>query len=195
MYENIDTSSTVEIEHDPVIMTGTVLGLVALTGVGVWPFLRESSIFLLIGGALWTLCCAFLTLRWVARLLVVRGPVLTVSPNGVHDTRFSSDVLPWGDVCDVTVRTSTTSGVPAKTVELVVDRAALSALKPVPFYLRTGFPSGSFTNTGWAATLPISAFGLKASFYDIRNLLFAFAEAHAKLDPTNISSRRLARQF
>jgi hypothetical protein len=193
MYENIDTSSTVEIEHDPVVMTGAVLGLMALTGVGVWPFFHESSIFLLIGGSLWTLGGAFLTLRWVARLLTVRGPVLTVSPTGVRDTRFSRDVLAWAGVRDVAVRSST--NIPMKTMMLVVDRAALSALKRVPFYLRTGLPSGTFNGTGWAPALLISAFGLKASFYDIRNLLFAFAEVHAKLDLTNISSRRLARQF
>lgn len=193
MYESIDTSSTVEIEHDPVVMTGIVLGLVALTGFELWPLFRDSSIFMLIGGVLWTLVCAFLTLLWTARLLVVRGAVLTVSPDGVRDTRYSRDVLPWSGVSDVAVRNS--ANIPMKTMMLVVDRAALSALKPVPFYLRTALPSGTFTSTSWSPALLISAFGLKASFYDIRNLLFAFAEAHAKLDPTNISSRRLARQF
>jgi hypothetical protein len=193
MYESIDTSSTVEIEHDPVVMTGIVLGLVALTGVSVLPMFGTTSIFLLIVGSLWILACAFLTMVWTARLMVVRGAVLTVSPNGVRDTRFSRDMLPWSGVSDVAVRSS--ANIPMKTMMLVVDRAALSVLKPVPFYLRTGLPSGTFTSTSWAPALLISAFGLKASFYDIRNLLFAFAEAHAKLDPTNISSRRLARQF
>jgi len=193
MYESIDTSSTVEIEHDPVVMTGIVLGLVALTGVSVLPMLGTSSIFLLIVGSLWILACAYLTMVWTARLMVVRGAVLTVSPDGVCDTRFSRDVLPWSGVRDVAVRSS--ANIPMKTMMLVVDRAALAALKPVPFYLRTGLPSGTFTSTNWTPALLVSAFGLKASFYDIRNLLFAFAEAHAKLDPTNISSRRLVRQF
>ena len=187
MYEDVDTSSTVEIEQDPVVMFGMVLGSAAFVACGVWMVNdADQSVKTLIFGWAGIVFFGLCLVVIAAQGLRQRGPVLVVSPQGVTDRRArNARLLPWSDVSSVgewRVRGQ-------RMVVLGLRPAAwerLAGKKPVVTFLRKA-------NAALGADgLLISASGLKASYSDIRNLITAFAKAHANLDPT--PSSRLVRQ-
>lgn len=187
MYERVDTSSTVAIEQDPVAMVRLLLGCVAFVAVGVWMInYQPQSANALIAG--WVGICFFglCVVAIVARLLLLRGPALIVSPQGLTDRRpRRAQLLRWSDVRSV--------GEWSHRGQRMVLLGLSSEAKE---RLATRTAGGAFLSKVNAALGAdgrcIQTSGLKASFNDIRNLITAFANAHANLDSS--ASSRLVRQ-
>jgi hypothetical protein len=176
MYERVDTSSIVEIEHDPVVMVALILASLAFVVLGWWlAFHLVSARAVFMGWATMSVFGLF-TILGVRRLLTMRGPVLTISPQGVCDRRFSEDLVAWSGVTAVgewkyrTNRMVTLSLAPG--VEGKLRRSRFARLMRWP------------DKAPGAGGMTIPSIGLKASFCDIRNLITAFAKAHANLDPS-----------
>jgi hypothetical protein len=177
MYEHVDTSSTVEIELDRVVMVGIIIVCLAFTATAWWAVFDPASHGRdIVAGWVGMLFFGGLTLLGTVRLFTWRGPVLTVSPQGVRYRHFATDLVPWSGVTAVgewkyplarSVMLSLAPGVEEKLLHRSIIRRWLRG------------PNRAFGVNG----MLVSAMGLKASYYDIRNLITAFASAHANIDP------------
>lgn len=180
----IDTSSTVEIELGRAKMITFVFVCLALVAVCWWmafdPASRPKHI---LAGWVGIPVSGGLAVLALTRLFAWRGPILTVSPHGVRYRHFAAKQVSWNEVTAISEwkylanRSVMLSLAPG--VEGVSPRGFVGRL------LRGPRPVG-------VHGMLISAGDLRASYEDIRNLITAFAKAHANLDLT--PSSRLARQ-
>jgi hypothetical protein len=95
-----DTSRTVVIESSPakllvlvgvgVLMTAGSLIVALLPGIlpEIWGYLGTAFFGLCTGVALW-------------RLLTSSGPVITISPEGIRDTRIAAALIPWSAITGI----------------------------------------------------------------------------------------------
>ena len=115
-----DTSRTLVIESSPrklLVLVG-IGGLMTAASLAV-AFLLPSIALLYrsvgyFGAAFFGLC----TCAAVWRLLTSRGPVITISPEGIRDTRVAAVVIPWSAVTGIS------------TWEYSGQKAMVVALKP-----------------------------------------------------------------
>jgi len=187
MYERVDTSSTVEIEQDPVVMVGLILVCAAFVAVAVSTISGpDHSTKDLVFGWVGIVFFGFGLVVLAVRLLRLRGPALTVSPQGLMDRRTRNpQLLPWSDVRSVGEwrhrgQRMVILGLSSEAKERLAKGKPLTAI-----FFKANVALG-------ADGLAVTATGLKASFHDIQNLITAFANAHANLDQS--SSSRPARQ-
>ena len=115
-----DTSRTLAIESSHrKLLVFVVIG-VLMTAASLAVAMRLPGIALLyiivgyFGAAFFGLC----TCVGVWRLLTSRGPVITISPEGIRDTRVSVEVIPWSAVSGIS------------TWEYSGQKAMVVALKP-----------------------------------------------------------------
>ena len=98
-----DTSRTLVIESSP-------RKLLVIVGIGVLMTAASLAVALLLpgiallyiivgyfGAAFFGLC----TCAAVWRLLTSRGPVITISPEGIRDTRIAAGDIPWSGVTGI----------------------------------------------------------------------------------------------
>jgi len=94
-----DTSRTLVVESSPaklvllvglgVLMTTAAMTVALLPGIS--PFHKAIAYF----GTVFSGLCTCLLL-W--RLLTARGPVITISPEGIRDTRIVATLIPWSAI-------------------------------------------------------------------------------------------------
>ena len=98
-----DTSRTLVIESSPRKLLVLVGIGVLMTAASLAVALRLPGIALLyiivgyFGAAFFGLC----TCAAVWRLLTSRGPVITISPEGIRDTRIAAVVIPWSGITGI----------------------------------------------------------------------------------------------
>jgi hypothetical protein len=102
----LDTSRTIEIESSPlkllvlvgigVLMTagGAVLAFGGLSG-------RGDTLYAHVVGYVALVFFAACTVVALWRLFTARGPVITISPQGIRDTRVAADVIPWNAITGI----------------------------------------------------------------------------------------------
>lgn len=195
MYERVDTSSTVEIEHDTARAAVILIGSLVVFTLAAWELWADPLQMLQSWSrrphraafAMWLLVvlAAAIALLFAIQMIRLRGAVLTVSPHGICDSRYSFDTVPWSSVTDVTEwQAPQRRKVPApRAIKLLLAAPLAEVLQLRTMARWECYPLGN--------EMMISASGIKASFDDIRNLITAFANAHANLDPS--SSSRLVR--
>jgi hypothetical protein len=119
-----DASRIVEIESSPAKMLGLFgLGVLMTAGavaiaVPLLPGLQPNAlmqVFGYSGGVFFGFCTA--VAGW--RLLTTRGPVVTITPDGIRDTRVAAEFIPWSAVH----RISTWEVTGQKVMVLAVDEA------------------------------------------------------------------------
>ena len=115
----IDTMPTIEIKQSPWRMLGIIaigVGFVATSLFIAW---EENIVFKIIGTS-GVLFFGLVTAIAIWRLLTELGPVVTVSPTGVRDTRVAAELVPWSAITGV----STWSAFDQPTIVLHMDPEA-----------------------------------------------------------------------
>ena len=171
----IDMNERVEIAASPWKLAG--LGLVgvvmtalsALLAFGFFPSWPASvGVGQFIGYpalVFFGLCTAIL--MW--RALTSRGPVVTITPDGIRDSRVAWEVIPWTAVLHIS--TWTHSG--QKIMVLAVDPAVESQLSLTRIAKMTRGPNRALSVDG----LCVTAQGLKMSYDDLLRTSMAYATA------------------
>ena len=126
---SIDTSRTLEIPGSPAKLIGLAGIGVLMTGLSAamalrWiPEIPAGSFAQLVGsiGFLFFGLCLAVAL-W--RLLAQRGPVVTITPEGIRDIRVAAEVVPWSAIRGI----STWELARQKVMVLAVDPAVESRL-------------------------------------------------------------------
>jgi len=157
---NIDSSPTALLRLAAVGVVMTFLS--AVGGFLLVPDMRPSSIVRAIsifGTAFFTLCT--LTVLW--RLLFDRGPVVTVSPQGICDRRVAADVIPWSAIR----RISTQEHTGQRTLVLNVDPAFERTLR---LSMIARYARGANRALG-ADGLCVTAQGLQIGYDDLFELV------------------------
>jgi hypothetical protein len=168
-----DTSRTVEIEGSPAKLAILLVCGVVMTAVSVallfipdyrddW-FVRSIGYF---GAGFFTLC----TLIAVVRLWRARAPVVTISPQGIRDTRVAADTIPWRAIG----RISTWSYQGQSAMVLAVDPAVERGLKLTTIARWTRKANAALGADG----LCVSASGLKIDYATLLATAQAYARQH-----------------
>ncbi len=126
-----DTTRTITFSNSPAKMVGLIALGVLMTALSAAVAFRwigdPHPVFISIayfGVVLFGLC--IVVFAW--RLISMRGPVVTVTPQGIRDIRLSPDLIPWSAVREV----KTWQFGMQKTVVLAVDPAVESKLNLAP---------------------------------------------------------------
>lgn len=169
----IDTSRAVEIKASPVRMLGlAVLGLgmtalaaaVAADAIPVPPgSLAE------FGGYAGTAFFGACTVLLLWRAFTARGPVVTITREGIRDVRVAAEVIPWGAVNDVKIWESNGQRV----MVLAVDPAIEDWLGLTRIARWTRGANRALGADG----LCITAQGLKMGFDELLSTSLAYARA------------------
>jgi hypothetical protein len=98
-----DTSRTLEIESSPTKLLVLVGIGVLMTATSAWVALLPGklSIVAMIVGYLGIAFFGLCAVVAVWRLLTARGPVITISPEGIRDTRLAAALIPWSVVTGI----------------------------------------------------------------------------------------------
>ncbi|RWJ04841.1 MAG: hypothetical protein EOR25_29730 [Mesorhizobium sp.] len=173
----IDTSRTVEIAYSPVKLIAFIGLAIALTaGAAVLAFHWDSDIpprYEFIGYFnAFVACFAMLlsgyaagTLIW--RLAAIRGPVVTITPEGIRDIRVAREVIPWRAVHSIDYWK------PHKAMVLTIDPAVETSLSLTRAARWSRGPNRFFGVDG----LCISARELKMSYIELLATSLAYREA------------------
>jgi len=169
----VDTSRVLEIESSPgkmlrlvgigVVMTAlsAAIALALLPGIGsyqqIWGYAGLVFFGLATAVALW-------------RLFATHGPVVTIAPDGIRDTRVAAEFVPWSAVTGI----STWEFAGQKVMVLKVEPACESGLT---LSVATRWSRGANRALG-ADGLAITAQGLKIDYQTLFDTSRAYAQAH-----------------
>ena len=126
---SVEATGFVEIKQSPLRMLGLIAIGIVLTAlcVGIafhlFPDLHASlyqEFMAYVGVVFFGLC----TIIGLWRLLSVSGPVVTITPGGIRDTRVAAEVIPWSAITGI----STWQYRGQKIMVLAVDPATESGL-------------------------------------------------------------------
>jgi hypothetical protein len=126
---SVEATGIVEIKQSPLRMLGLIAIGIVLTAlcVGIafhlFPDLQASlyqEFMAYVGVVFFSLC----TIIGLWRLLSVSGPVVTITPEGIRDTRVAAQVIPWSAITGI----STWQYRGQKIMVLAVDPATESGL-------------------------------------------------------------------
>jgi hypothetical protein len=98
-----DTSRTLEIESSPAKLLRLVGIGVLMTAVAVTVTLLPDVPYIgrVVGGYFGILFFGLCTGAALWRLLTASGPVVTISPEGIRDTRIAAAIIPWRAVTGI----------------------------------------------------------------------------------------------
>lgn len=104
----IDTSRAVEIEASPIKLLGLAIIGVIMTALSTAIALRLLSnvapgSFAEFAGYVGMLLFGACTLLAFWRAFTTRGPVVTITREGIRDRRIATDFIPWSAVNDITI--------------------------------------------------------------------------------------------
>ena len=171
----IDTNERLEIAASPWKLVGLGLIGVAMTALcavmafGLIPDGPLAGSFWQLIGYAGLLFFGLCTLILIWRALTMRGPVVTITPDGIRDSRVAWEVIPWTAVLHIS--TWTHSG--QKIMVLAVDPAVESQLSLTPIARMTRGANRSLRVDG----LCVTAQGLKMSYDDLLAASMAYATA------------------
>ncbi len=120
----IDTTRTIEIRLSPWRMIGTIAVSAAFVLISLFITPAHGAIGEVVGG-FGVAFFGFIALVALWRLLALRGPIVTVSPRGVRDTRVTGEIVPWSAIRNI----STWSAYNQPAIVLAIDPAYERALK------------------------------------------------------------------
>lgn len=169
----VDTSRTIEIEYSPWKLVGLVAAGVALTAVSVViafeliPEAARASDFHKLAGYVGVPFFGLGTLIIAWRLLAVRGSVVTITPEGIRDTRVAAELIPWNAVRHI----STWEYQRQKTMVLAIDPAVERRLTLTTI----ARSSRNVNRTLGADGLCITAAGLKIEYDTLFEIACAYA--------------------
>lgn len=166
---------TIEIDQSPLKMLGiaalslVMVGASAFAAFGL-PEQDRGSLLAFIGivGMLFFGLCG-IAIAW--RALAVRGPVLTLSPQGLHDVRVSRLPIPWSAIR--TLHTWSFRG--QKFLLVSVDPATEASIGLTRMARWTRSANQSVNADG----LAVSAQGLKVSYDELLDRVRAYAGTYA----------------
>jgi hypothetical protein len=122
----IDTTRTIEVERAPgELLLLVVIGVLLTAGAGYLAFgLPAGAAFARLLGLAGLVLFGFSTLIAIWQFLSQTGTAITISPEGIRDTRIAAETIPWSAVTDV----STLNYRYQKTVALSVNPATEARL-------------------------------------------------------------------
>jgi hypothetical protein len=174
----VDTRQTVEISGSPTKQLMLALGGLGFVAAGYFMMQavedtpKYSAAMIRILGYVTVGFFGFCTLVLLWRVLTQRGPVITLSPQGLCDVRVSSDVVPWPAIEAI------------KTWEHSGQRVMVVGLKPgeeAKLKLTVIAKMSRRANTSLGADgLAITAQGTQTTHDDLMAATIAFAEAHGR---------------
>jgi hypothetical protein len=96
-------AETIEIRSSPAKLLGVIAGAILLTLVSALIAARilpgvEPGSFQQFVGYCGLVFFGFCTLAGIWMLFTARGPIVTISSEGIRDTRITSDIIPWSAV-------------------------------------------------------------------------------------------------
>ena len=122
----VDTSRIVEIEQSPGKMIFLLVLSVLMSALAVgmaWLLARDSNgsftAFLVWVAAVFFPLCTILI---VWRLFTTRGPVVTITPDGIRDTRVAAEFIPWSAIAGISTWQHSGQKVMVLAVDPVVER-------------------------------------------------------------------------
>lgn len=175
---NIDTSRTLRIENSlakQLVLIGLGVLMTAVATAVAWlPGPPSDRKFLggYVGIGFFGLC----TVVMLWRLITSRGPVITISAEGIHDTRLSTALVPWTAITGI----STWSAGRQKIMVLAIRPDMEPRLGLTRFARWTRSANRAFGTDG----LFISASGLKIDYDTL--LRASLSYAHAKQQATGV---------
>jgi hypothetical protein len=169
----IDTSYAVEIEASPVKLLGIAAGGSALTALSAalafHAFGIQPGSFAEFAGYVGTLFFGVCTFVALQRVFTTNGPVVTITREGIRDSRVAAELIQWSAVRDIT----TWKHRDAQFIVLAVDPAVESALH----LTRVARWSRSANRALGADGLCLGADDLKIGFDELLATTVAFARA------------------
>jgi hypothetical protein len=168
----IDTSRTIEIKASPAQMAGALLIIVAGAGMtfAVIPFLDADEWLHFRGLFLVIILIGFCAAVWAGAAFPWRGPVLTLAPQGIRDTRVAAEFIPWRAIQGIT----TWENEGQQAMVLAVDPAVERALT----LTRLARWSRGPNRTRGADGLCINPIGLKIGYETLLDTSLAYLQAH-----------------
>lgn len=173
--ETIDTQVVRTIGYDGATMTWYLILTVAIVGVSIWAIVNSAQLpkphLVLLAG--WTAAMGFGVLGAIgaSRLLLQRGPVVTISPAGIRDTQFSFETIAWADIAAVSQWTM--NGRHATKLTLLASRGGTVKRVPVARLARNmdvGLGTDGFL---------VPASGLLVTHNDLRSWIEAYAATYS----------------
>jgi hypothetical protein len=169
----VDTSRTQVFRQSPWQMVLLALGaaafvaasLLILTGVIAMEG-EDNTVIGLAGAGFFGLC--FVLIVW--RLISMRGPVVTLDPEGIRDTRIAAKVIPWSAVEQI----GTWEAYRQKIIVISVPAAVEQTLELTRI---ARWSRGANRSLG-ADGLCITTQGLPVSHDQLMKLVVAYANAH-----------------
>ena len=174
----IDTSKTMEIHGAPLKMIGLAILSLALTALSAaiaagYIARIDTSDWHYWAAVLGIVFFGFTTVTIVWRALTTRGPVVTLTPEGILDTRVTAALIPWNAVRGI----STWSQSGGKIMVLDVDP---EVEKTLPLTRIARWSRGANKKLG-ADGLCVTAQGLKTTYATLLEAATAYARAaHAQ---------------
>jgi hypothetical protein len=168
----IDTTRTITIEGSTEkLVSLTLVGVLLTAGAGALAFglVPEDALFARLLGLTGLVVFALCTLVAAWQLLSQSGPVITMSPQGIRDTRIAAETIPWSAVTNV----STLKYRYSRSVGLSID-ATIEARLTFSRIVRCTRP----INLAFGEEeLPISASGMKTDFEMLMASTMAYWQA------------------
>lgn len=169
----IDTSRTIEIAGSPAKLAILLACGVAMTAASVAilliPDFRDDWIVRVtgyFGAAFFGLC----TLIAIVRFMRAHAPVVTISADGIRDTRVAADIIPWSAIRNI----STWSFQGQQAMVLEVDPAVEKGLALTAIARWTRKANAALGADG----LCVSATGLKIAYDTLFETSTAYARQH-----------------
>jgi hypothetical protein len=185
----IDTRRAVEIEASPVRMLGFVVIGILMTAVSAaialraLPNVAPGSLAEFYGRA-GTVFFAGCTVVILWRALTMRGPVVTITHEGIRDRRVAAEIIPWSAVSDIGVWEYRGQRVMVLAVDPTVE-AGLN-LTRIARWTR---------GANRALGLCVTALGLKVGFDELLETSSAYARAWKSGAPRKDSTPAALRDF
>ncbi|GAA0773269.1 hypothetical protein E1180_10760 [Roseibium denhamense] len=177
MQTNQDTNAVIEIRSSPGKLSFYLLLVALCVGAGLYVIaiaLDETAEDRAFGLGLGLLCLGFAGVAAIsiARRLIQKDQVLvTLGPDGLHDTRVSERPIPWSGV--EATSTWSSRGNAFIIVKVAPEVEASIGLSTISRWTR--IPNKVLGADG----LCINPLGLDVSFKDFRSLIDAYADAHS----------------
>jgi hypothetical protein len=96
----IDTTRTIEIKQSPWEMLKMLAIGIGFVATSIFIYYQGSVLYIAIG-IFGIVFFGALTVFVLWRLLTLMGPVVTISPGGVRDTRVAADLVPWSAITGI----------------------------------------------------------------------------------------------
>lgn len=167
----VDTSKTIEIGQSPARMllilgAGVVMTALSLAIALGWVGYREWAWLQRTIGVVGTVFFAFCTVVVLWRLVTVRGPIVTLAPAGIRDTRVAPEFIPWTAITKV----STWQLSRQKVMVLAIDPAVESRMSNTKAAQWTRAANRALGADG----LPIAVQGLRIDYGALLELTQAY---------------------